>query len=281
MMKLLGNIPNWALGLIITLLFCFAFISRGSIGFIEEMELKTYDLRMKLFTPPLTSERIAIVAIDSESIAKLGRWPWPRNRISIVIDKLKNSGAKVIGLNILFTEPEESTGLAALKSIKKSFAEANLHSSTSGRAFYANLEKMELGLDNDAKLLGSLERSGNVVLPLVMNTAPDISGSLADKKVPSFVKRSATNMMTPAEDEFYYYPQEASDMLYPIMQLGEASIGVGHLNKFPGRFSDGIDRWEALLIKYGTQFYPSFALTVAAKYMGIKGPLTADIRDEG
>lgn len=60
--------------------------------------------------------RIKIVAIDSESLDKIGRYPWPRNEMAGLIDKLASSGAYAVWPDILFTEksddPQEDKALA-------------------------------------------------------------------------------------------------------------------------------------------------------------------------
>lgn len=88
---------------------------------IESLEYKTFDLRTKLRSNPSPGEEIVIVAIDNDSIAKLGRWPWPRSLIAKMINVLATSGAKVIGLNILISEPEENNGLLEIRKLRESF----------------------------------------------------------------------------------------------------------------------------------------------------------------
>ena len=63
-------------------------------------------------------DNIVIIAIDEASLAQFGRWPWPRSIHAPMIDKLTESGAKVIGIDIIFSEPdrfapEEDAALAA------------------------------------------------------------------------------------------------------------------------------------------------------------------------
>ena len=64
-----------------------------------------YDLDARLLSrsPP---PQIAIVAIDEESLSALGRWPWPRRVHAQMIERLTQAGAKVIGMDILFAEPD-------------------------------------------------------------------------------------------------------------------------------------------------------------------------------
>lgn len=51
------------------------------------------------------SGKIVIVAIDEKSLKELGRWDdWSRNKFPEIISKIKNNGAKVIGVDVLFIE---------------------------------------------------------------------------------------------------------------------------------------------------------------------------------
>ena len=56
-----------------------------------------------------------IVAVDDASLEEVGRWPWPRSVHARLIRALRESGARTIVLDILFSEPsspEEDTALA-------------------------------------------------------------------------------------------------------------------------------------------------------------------------
>ncbi len=57
---------------------------------------------------------VVIVAIDDPSIAQLGRWPWPRAVHAALLDRLREAGARAVALDILFTEPESSSGAGDL-----------------------------------------------------------------------------------------------------------------------------------------------------------------------
>jgi CHASE2 domain-containing sensor protein len=80
---------------------------------------------------------IAIVAIDERSIARFGRFPWPRSVLASVIDAIAAAGPKAIALDILLTDPtreREDTALAeAVKRAGNVVAAAQLvHASPSG-----------------------------------------------------------------------------------------------------------------------------------------------------
>ncbi|MDP4161213.1 MAG: adenylate/guanylate cyclase domain-containing protein, partial [Bacillota bacterium] len=60
--------------------------------------------------------RIKILAIDDESLAKLGKWPWPRNIVAELSDKLLANGALAVWPDIYYSDksqnPEEDKALA-------------------------------------------------------------------------------------------------------------------------------------------------------------------------
>src|SRR6516162_3528174 len=74
-------------------------------GLLDSVEMKFYDVRAKFLENPTQPNEVAIIGIDDNSLAQLGRWPWPRSRIAAMLDKLDSYGPKVIGMNILFSEP--------------------------------------------------------------------------------------------------------------------------------------------------------------------------------
>lgn len=68
-------------------------------------EQKTVDARMRLRGGLAPTPDIAIVAIDPSSIDALGQWPWPRSTMADLIDRLASSGARVVALDMVFSEP--------------------------------------------------------------------------------------------------------------------------------------------------------------------------------
>lgn len=80
----------------------------GQTPFVQTIELKTYDWRMRLTARPAPSADVAIVAMNDDSIKRLepvvGRWPWPRLVHAAVIDFLARAPARAIVYDGLFTE---------------------------------------------------------------------------------------------------------------------------------------------------------------------------------
>jgi adenylate cyclase len=53
---------------------------------------------------------VRVVAIDDESLRRLGQWPWPRATVAELIEKLRTAGAATIVIDVLFAEPERAQG---------------------------------------------------------------------------------------------------------------------------------------------------------------------------
>lgn len=52
---------------------------------------------------------IAVVAIDEESLRKVGQWPWPRTEVGRLLERLHEAGAAVIALDVVFAEPDRTS----------------------------------------------------------------------------------------------------------------------------------------------------------------------------
>jgi hypothetical protein len=62
------------------------------------------------------------------------------------------AGPKVIALDIMFNEPEESAGLKAVRGLNKAYAEFDLpNKDPAAETFYGLLGKAEADPDNEAK----------------------------------------------------------------------------------------------------------------------------------
>jgi CHASE2 domain-containing sensor protein len=96
----------------------FIYLSFMHFPFIESLEKVVYEIQMRLDTPRNPGEsKVAIVNIDDKSINKLGKWPWPRHIIAEMITILKNNGARLIGLDTIFSEKEPSPGIEEIKKL--------------------------------------------------------------------------------------------------------------------------------------------------------------------
>lgn len=260
------RIPDWMIGLAITFLVLGMAWVRPA--FLESMEYRTFDLRLKWFGSRAPAQNIAIVAIDEESVTKLGRWPWPRARIAALVDRLAAKGAKVIGLGLILSEPEEQSSLQALESVEQNFRA--LGNVKGGVEFLQTLQDLRASLDNDAKLRGAMQRAGTVVLPgFASLEGAQHAGPPAGKVVgiPEFAAKSTLTNLSLAGDQSLAQAPRALEMTWPLPLLGEAAVGMGHINRLPD--ADGVSRWEPLIVEYRDQYFPHFALVVAIRALGV------------
>jgi adenylate cyclase len=49
---------------------------------------------------------VRIVDIDEESLKRLGQWPWPRDLVARLVDRLGELGATTVALDIIFARPD-------------------------------------------------------------------------------------------------------------------------------------------------------------------------------
>ena len=121
------------------------------------------------------SDRIAVIAIDDQSIANIGRWPWPRDVHAKLIDQLAAAKAKTIVHTVFFFEPQVDRGLSYIREMRAVLTKpaGAPPSDSSGAQASTNerLEKIiseaELALDSDAILAASMKKAGNVLIPSV------------------------------------------------------------------------------------------------------------------
>lgn len=83
-------------------------------GLYRALELRFYDLRLKLRPQRPVTDKVILIAIDDQSIKTLGRWPWTRDKHSALIDTLSSLGARSIALDIEFLEESPPTVEKAL-----------------------------------------------------------------------------------------------------------------------------------------------------------------------
>jgi adenylate cyclase len=85
----------------------------GSGDLLDRLELTTYDWRMRLAADPsAVNQDIVLVEINDLSIRELQagyrmRWPWPRIAMALAIDFLHRGGARVIAVDVAFTEEDQ------------------------------------------------------------------------------------------------------------------------------------------------------------------------------
>src|ERR1700712_3556927 len=61
-----------------------------------------FDSYQRAAPRPAGDAPVQVVAIDEQSIRRVGQWPWPRTELARLIERLRGAGAAVIALDIVF-----------------------------------------------------------------------------------------------------------------------------------------------------------------------------------
>ena len=113
-------LPRYVLGLVILLVLLGHSARIYQIPFINHMDALIYDVKVRLTMPQGIDERVVILDIDEKSLAEQGRWPWGRDKLATLMNKLSDQyGLKLVGFGVVFAEPDDSSGVKSLDSLEK------------------------------------------------------------------------------------------------------------------------------------------------------------------
>jgi len=232
------------------------------------LEKSSYDSLNRLRTSP--ESPVVLVEIDSKSFNELGAWPWPRSYISQMLHKLDKSGAKAIGLNILYTDREINPALDEIAKIRKTLRNTKGELKNKNYAgIDEELRNSAWSLDDDSNLIKTIEAAGKVVLPLEtgrmpFKTSPSsaIDKLLEGQTLPlpnSSVDFFNHLKMLRNPFETFQTPFISVEQLFlPFSQLSKAGKNLGHAMTFEE--TDQIVRRHPLFLRYRDQLLPSFPL---------------------
>jgi adenylate cyclase len=252
------NILRIAFGLTVVLVFLLHAVSEEyRIPLLQQIELLLYDARLRLTMPRTVDNRIVILDIDEKSLLERekggeGRWPWPRDRLAFMLDKLFDTyGIAVVGFDVVFAERDESSGIRVLERL----AGRELK----GVAQYKSaLERVKPELEYD-KLFASKMKGRNVVLAYTFSSdepalAPK-KGMLVAPVLPAdALKGHGTQLLS-------YHGYTAN-----LEVLQQSAASAGHFNPYID--SDGITRRVPMLAEYNDGLYEPLSLAIVRLLLG-------------
>lgn len=266
---------DWFFGLVVSLVV----LALSDSDLIQSLERKAYDLGV-VATDREPSSRVAVIAIDQQSIDNIGRWPWSREVHARMIDTLAAAKAKVVATTVFFAEPQIDPGLAYINKLAGLYQQASAvpaapETGTAEAAapnpmlaFGDVLREAQAALDTDRHLADSVAKAGNVALPMLFRYG-EPQGK-PDSPLPDFMLGMALTQVEGSEP----LPALTLDVEAPVLEpLGKAAAVVGHLN--PAIDRDGGFRVQPLVVTHYDQFFPSLPLLVTARSFNL-GP--ADIK---
>ncbi len=258
------------IGLLLTVVF--GILLAIQFDFLEIVELKSYDVRARLRQNFNPGQEISLVVIDDDSIAKIGGWPWPREKFAEIIEKLSKAGAKIIAVAMIFSEPEKDTGLSVVKDLKKRYEELGLNEikKAGNQEFYQGLTNLINEMNNNAKLAQAIQKAQNVILPMYFTIGRKFQGNSEEKSrnIPKYIVDQAYLSIGNTELLRFTNLPPVEKFTSPIPEFSQAARGIGYIsiNTDP----DGITRSERLVMEFQKDFYPSLSVQIARYYAGME-----------
>ncbi|MBI3479172.1 MAG: adenylate/guanylate cyclase domain-containing protein [Nitrosomonadales bacterium] len=253
------------LGLLIVVFFAGSAAHFYRLGYIEQLSSIIHDYRLRMTMPRTQDDRIVIVDIDERSLKEEGRWPWSRNRLALLLDKLFDQyGVAVVGFDVVFAEKDESSGLKVLQALGQNQLKGDA-------AFQSVLGQIQPELEYD-QLFASKIKNRNVVLGYYLNSQKDqhISGTLP---VPAFPRGSFKGHAV----EFTSYNGYGAN----LPELQQAAASAGHIN--PLVDFDGRVRRVPMFAEYDGAYYESLSIAMVRTLLGSSKVLPgyAEIKSAG
>jgi adenylate cyclase len=240
------------LGLVILAVFLGHAARLYQIGLVTRLDYIIYDVRLRLTMPGGVDERIVILDIDEKSLAtpELGRWPWGRDKVAAIVDKLFDKyGIIALGFDVVNAEPDTSSGLPVLERL----AAAELKDDAGYQTAIADLRSR---LDHDA-LFAKAIKGRPVVLGYYFTSARDARRTGA---IPSPVLPAGT--FAGRAIPFTVWPGYGGN----LEMFQAAAAGAGHFNSLPDE--DGIIRRVPLLAEHDRAFYEPLSLALMRMLIG-------------
>ncbi len=194
-----------------------------------------FDFYQRLHPRPEAEFPVRVIDIDEAALAEFGQWPWPRDRLAAITDRLTELGAAAIGFDVLFPEADRM----------------------SPRRIAAGLPGVDAATlpDYDAIFAASLSRSPSIIgfsrtpscTPLTGNPKGGfaISGPDPTERIP-FLTGTAS----------------------PIPILRDAAPGLAALS-LNSELSAGAVRRIPMLWTNGSQLFPTLSVEALRLAMGI------------
>lgn len=189
---------------------------------------------------------VVVVGIGGADLDRFGEWPWPRDLLAALTDKLASARARVIAFVPAFAAPQNAQTLDYLQRL------AALNSIRSSPEAVSALTRAHAELDTDSVFAASIQRAGMVLLSAHQ---ADVQAR-ADTTLPA-------NAVVGSDDRQGLMSRAFGALRVPLraplQQLASGANAIGYVDNHPGTLS------QPLIVRDGNQLVPSLALLVAAR----------------
>ena len=218
---------------------------------LERLDQIIYDIRLRATMPRTLDERVVIVDLDERSLQEIGHWPWGRDKLArFTQELLQRQQAAVVGFDVVFSEPDGSSGLTHLQHL----AQGALRDAP---GYAQALKKLAPDLDFDHRFAQVLQGQ-NVVLGYYFTS--DRDGGARGQLPPPIV--TSQQLMGQALRTTVWNGHGSN-----IPVLAQAAPIAGFFNAMSD--DDGVVRSLPLLAQYQGQYYESLSLAVFRTLLGL------------
>jgi adenylate cyclase len=224
---------------------------------LETLEAIIYDTRLKLTMPRTVDNRIVILDIDEKSLAEKekggeGRWPWPRDRLALLLDKLfDHYGIAIVGFDVVFAERDESSGIRVLERLGN-------RELRDVQQFHSVLSKIKPQLEYDD--IFARKMKGRAVVLGYTFSSDDPGSAPVKGMLPPPVFTAETFNNNPIRTTSW------NGYTANLEGLQKNAASAGHFNPLPD--PDGITRRVPMLAEYKGAYYEPLSLAMVRVLLG-------------
>ena len=218
---------------------------------ITQLDNIIYDTRLRVTMPRGVDPRIVILDIDEKSLGEIGRWPWGRNLMAQLIEKLFDRyGVAVLGFDVVWAERDTSSGIRTLDALaEKDFKQVPV--------FQDLYRRIRPTLDNDG-LFARAMQGRPVVLGYYFNSEERAvkANAIPEPVLPkgTFAGRNI------AFTRWVGYTGNLPEYL-------KNAAAAGHFN--PLVDFDGVSRRVPMILEYDGAYYESLSLAMVRVVLGM------------
>ncbi|MFZ2089744.1 MAG: adenylate/guanylate cyclase domain-containing protein [Desulfobaccales bacterium] len=253
---------SWLLVAGVTMAVIFLALFRPQIT--EFIELKLVDLKFLYRGAVPAGPELAIVAIDDESLASLGRWPWSREVFSRFMQRLKATQPKVIGLDIIFAEKSDNAVAASMERLQQKL-------SRRGKGYedlLALLQEEKQAADVDRRLAEEISEGSPTVLGFYFKKVgvTVLSAEPPQDLDTAVIQVSTFNLVRRLGQKAKQLPIiGAAGVEVNLPAIAGAAAGGGYFNMIPD--PDGTVRSYPLAVAYGPYVFAPLSLVTLQHFL--------------
>lgn len=246
--KIPRNRISALLGVILTgyLIIVSSQLNQNAGHWLNRLDYLLYDMRfnwaLEWWPRSVGEQPIAIIDIDEKSLAEQGRWPWSRHKLAELVTTLSQYGVVVVAFDVVFSEPERNPVDEVQQRI----------------AIDGEIWKVPLGwykqVDGDTQFAQELP-STDVVLGFFFLDEGNVAVGELPQSVYQLTNEQRQSMVMITK------PGYAAN----LPKLQQAAQGGGFVTTFAD--ADGAIRRSPLIIRHGSQVYPSLSLATVMTYL--------------